>query len=242
MKYILETIAFNIESCTLAQSAGADRIELCANPGEGGTTPSYGFIKAARQILKIQLYPIIRPRGGDFLYSDEEFKIMKEDIRACKDLGCDGVVIGMLNEDATIDQKRCSILVNLAYPMGVTFHRAFDRVVDPEKALEDIIEIGCERILTSGFHPTATEGAENIRILITQADERIIIMPGSGVRAENILELAETTGAVEFHSSARKNTDSNMKQLNSLMNENVQTVGTDPDEIKAMLEKLKSIS
>lgn len=241
MKFTLETIAFNIESCATAQSAGAHRIELCANPGEGGTTPSYGFIKAARQILKIQLYPIIRPRGGDFLYSDEEFKIMQDDVRACKDLGCDGVVIGMLNENASIDKKRCSILVNLAYPMGVSFHRAFDRVVDPEKSLEDIIEIGCERILTSGFHPTATEGAENIRKLITQADGRIIIMPGSGVRAENIIELAEKSGAVEFHSSARKNTDSNMKQQNALMIENLQTIGLDEEEIKSMIEKLKSI-
>lgn len=242
MKYILETIAFNIENCTLAQSAGAHRIELCANPGEGGTTPSYGFIKAARQTLKTQLYPIIRPRGGDFLYSDAEFDIMRADVQLCKDLGCDGVVIGMLNEDATVDKKRCSILINLAYPMGVSFHRAFDRVVDPEKALEDVIDIGCERILTSGFHPTATEGAENICKLITQANGRIIIMPGSGVRAENIIKLAEKTGAVEFHSSARKNTESNMKQLNALMNEDLQTVGLDEEELKSMIEKLKSIS
>ena len=239
---LLETIAFNTESCSIAQSARAHRIELCDNPGEGGTTPSYGFIKAARKALHIPLYPIIRPRGGDFLYYDTEFEVMKTDVQVCKDLCCDGVVIGILNDDATIDKKRCSILVNLAYPMAVTFHRAFDRVVDPAKALEDVIDIGCERILTSGFHPTATEGAENIRKLIEQADDRIIIMPGSGVRADNIIELAQSTGAVEFHSSARRNTQSAMKNINSLMNENLQTVSIDEAEIRNMIEKLNSLS
>ena len=131
MKFTLETIAFNIESCKIAQAAGAHRIELCDNPGEGGTTPSYGFIKTARQILKIDLFPIIRPRGGDFFYSDEEFEIMKTDIQVCKEHGCDGVVFGILKEDATIDKIKCKILIQLAYPMSVTFHRAFDRVTDP---------------------------------------------------------------------------------------------------------------
>ena len=157
MKFLLETIAFNIESCKIAQAAGAQRIELCDNPGEGGTTPSYGFIKAARQVLTIDLFPIIRPRGGDFFYSDEEFKIMKTDIKVCKDLGCDAVVFGLLKHDATVDIERCKILVQLAYPMSVTFHRAFDRVTNPTQALEDVIECGFERILTSGFHQTAME-------------------------------------------------------------------------------------
>ena len=238
MKLTLETIAFNIESCKLAQKAGAHRIELCDNPGEGGTTPSYGFIKAARQILTIDLFTIIRPRGGDFFYSDEEFKIMKTDIKVCKDLGCDGVVFGILNDDATIDKVRCKILVQLAYPMSVTFHRAFDRVTDPSQALEDVIECGFERILTSGFYSTAMEGADNLKKLIQVADERIIIMPGSGVRSSNIGELAKTTSAIEFHSSARKMRNSNMKGLNNNMNENLQSVGIDEAEIKEMLEIL----
>lgn len=241
INFKLETIAFNIESCRTAQAAGANRIELCDNPGEGGTTPSYGFIKAARKALQIDLFPIIRPRGGDFLYSDEEFEIMKADVQLCKDLGCDGVVIGLLNEDATVDKKRSSILVNLAYPMSVTFHRAFDRVTEPEQALEDVIEIGCERILTSGFHPTAIEGTENLKKLIELAGERIIIMPGSGVCSENIISLAESTGAVEFHSSARKNIGSGMKVFNTYMNEELKTVSADGEEIKAMIEKLSSI-
>jgi copper homeostasis protein len=241
MKFILETIAFNIESCTKAQTAGAQRIELCDNSGEGGTTASYGFIKAAREKLQIQLYPIIRPRGGDFLYSDDEFEIIKADIKICKDLGCDGVVIGMLHKDATIDKIRCSQLINLAYPMGVTFHRAFDRVVDIEQALEDVIEVGCERILTSGLYPTAMEGLGNIKKLITQANERIIIMPGSGVRASNIIEIALQTSAVEFHSSARKMTSTSMETFNDTMKENLQSVDVDEEEIRMMMNNLNAI-
>ena len=144
MNFKLEIIGFNIESSLLAQAAGAHRIELCDGPGEGGTTASYGFIKAARKALTIELYPIIRPRGGDFLYSDAEFDIMKTDVQLCKETGCDGVVIGMLNTDGSIDKKRCRQLVELAYPLGVTFHRAFDRCANPFEALEDIIGIGCE--------------------------------------------------------------------------------------------------
>lgn len=241
MNFILETIAFNIESCIKAQTAGAQRIELCDNPGEGGTTASYGFIKAAREKLQIQLYPIIRPRGGNFLYSDDEFEIMKADIKICKDLGCDGVVIGMVDKDATIDKIRCSQLINLAYPMGVTFHRAFDRVVDMEQALEDIIEIGCERILTSGLYPTAMEGLGNLKKLISLANERIIIMPGSGVRASNIAEIALQTTAVEFHSSARKMMNSNMKVFNETIKENLQSVDVDVEEIQLMIHNLNAV-
>ena len=241
MKYILETIAFNIQSCLLAQAAGANRIELCDNPGEGGTTPSYGFIKAARQVLKIDLYPIIRPRGGDFLYNDEEFEMMKTDIQICKDLGCDGVVFGILKEDATVDVERCKILVQLAYPMSATFHRAFDRVINPDHSLEDVIDCGFEKILTSGFYPTALEGKENLQKLIEQANERIIIMPGSGIRSSNIKEIADSTGAIEFHSSARKMINSEMKVLNNNMNENLQTITVDAEEIKNMVNILSAL-
>lgn len=241
MNYILETIAFNIQSCINAQAVGVHRIELCDNPGEGGTTPSYGFIKAARAALHIQLYPIIRPRGGDFLYNEAEFEIMKADVEMCKDLGCDGVVIGMLNADATIDKIRCAKLVKIAYPMGVTFHRAFDRVINKEQALEDIIEIGCERILTSGMFSNAMNGAVNIAALIKQADDRIIIMPGSGIRGNNIIELARLTNALEYHSSARKNEASKMNVFNETMVENLQTVDLDVDDVKLMLENLATL-
>lgn len=241
MKFTLEVIGFTIESCILAQAAGAHRIELCDNPGEGGTTPSYGFIKAAREVLKIELYPIIRPRGGDFLYSDAEYEVMKADVQICKELGCDGVVIGILNADGTVDKMRCRELVQLAYPMGVTFHRAFDRVKDAAQALEDVIEIGCERILTSGLVPTALDGAETLAALIKQADERIVIMPGSGVRSDNIIELAKRTAAVEFHTSARINISSKMDYTNEGMKEKLQSVSLDEEEVKKIIANLKSL-
>lgn len=241
MTYKLEVIGFTIEGCIKAQLAGASRIELCDNPGEGGTTPSYGFIKAARAHLSIELYPIIRPRGGDFLYSDAEFEIMKTDISICKELGCDGVVFGILNSDGRVDKKKCSQLIQLAYPMGVTFHRAFDRVANAAQALEDIIEIGCERILTSGLVPNALDGAGNIAALIKQAEGRIIIMPGSGVRSENILKIATATGAAEFHTSARVFTKSNMETNNNPMKENLQSVTVDEDEISKMVGLLQSL-
>jgi len=240
MDFTLEVIAFNIESCNLAQANGVSRIELCDNQADGGTTPSYGFIKAARAILSIELYPIIRPRGGDFLYSDAEFDIIKSDVTLCKELGCDGVVIGLLNADGTVDKERTKILTSLAYPMGVTFHRAFDRTKNMFEALEDIIECGCERILTSGQKPTAFDGMENIKALIQKADHRIIIMPGSGVNSKNIVEIAQYTGATEFHSSARIFIESKMQFSQSSMNEHLTSVNLNADEVCSIINALKS--
>lgn len=241
MNYILEVICFNIESCIIAQASGAHRIELCDNPSDGGTTPSFGFIKSARKILSVELYPIIRPRGGDFLYSNHAFNIMKTDVRLCKDAGCDGVVFGILNGDGTVDKERCSQLVELAYPMAVTFHRGFDRTSDPFKAMEDIIEIGCERILTSGQHPTAMEGAGLISQLIQQANERIVFMPGSGVNSGNIADIAKQTRATEFHSSARIFVHSEMEFNNPIMKEDPHHVSADAVEIKKMLDSLNQL-
>jgi copper homeostasis protein len=240
MKFKLEVIGFTIESCLIAQAAGADRIELCDNPSEGGTTPSYGFIKTARENLSIELYPIIRPRGGDFLYSEIEFELMKADIQICKNLGCDGVVIGMLNSDGTVDKQRCKQLVDIAQPMGVSFHRAFDRTKDPFKALEDIISIGCERILTSGQKSVATDGAALLNELVKQANGRIIIMPGSGVRSDNIETLVKKTNATEFHTSARTYTDSKMEFINESMDEQLTSVTTLSNEIKTIIQLLKA--
>ena len=235
----LEIIGFNIESCIAAQEAGAHRIELCDNPSDGGTTPSYGFIKAARKKLSIELYVMIRPRGGDFNYSDDEFDIMKTDIEMCRQYGCDGVVIGLLKKDGTIDKKRCSEIIGLAYPLGVTFHRAFDRAKDPFRALEDVIETGCERILTSGQRPKAIDGAQIIKELITQAEDRIIIMPGSGVDAGNIISFAENTGAREFHSSASFYSESKMDYINLSMNEHLKHIIVNKDEVIKMVKLLK---
>lgn len=238
MKYELEVIAFNIASCKIAQESGADRIELCVNPHEGGTTPSYGMIAESRKATSIQLFPIIRPRGGDFLYTDEEFQSMLHDIEICKNLNCDGVVIGMLNADGNIDMNRSSKLMEAAGSMQVTFHRAFDRVKDPFNALEQIISLGCKRILTSGLKPNVNEGADLLSELVHAAGDRITIMPGSGVRAENIIHLAKVTGAKSFHSSARKLVDSEMIYTNVNMSESLQQVSLDGDEVRKIKNNL----
>lgn len=239
MKLKLEIIGFNIESCLAAQEAGASRIELCAGPGEGGTTPSYAFIKEAREKLEIDLYVMIRPRGGDFLYSDDDFEIMKNDVAICKQLGCDGIVTGILTTDGKVDKKRCKELIELAYPLEATFHRAFDRVADPFEALEDIIELRFERILTSGLKPKAIEGLEILSKLVKQSDDRIIIMPGSGIIAENIITIAESTAAKEFHSSASFVKQSEMKFKNTEMNESLNYVSVNKDAVKTMVGLLE---
>jgi copper homeostasis protein len=236
----LEIIGFNIESCAIAQEAGANRIELCDNPEEGGTTPSFGSIMAARKMLTIELYVMIRPRGGDFLYSDDDFTLMKSDINICKQLGCDGIVTGILTEEGNVDKQRCKELVNLAYPLGVTFHRAFDKTAEPFLALEDIIETGCERILTSGQHATALEGAKMIRKLILKAEDRISIMPGSGISADNIITIAEITGTTEFHSSAKMMKESKMKNGHPLPGEKSKHIIVNGEAVKNMTTLLKN--
>ncbi len=238
---ILEIAVFNIQSAILAANAGADRIELCENPADGGTTPSYGYLKTAREKISIPVFPIIRARGGDFFYNDEEFAVMKKDVLLCKDLGFEGIVIGLLIKDATVDIERTKRLVDLAYPMEITFHRAFDRTKSALQSLEDIINCGCQRILTSGQVPDAFDGKDLIKKLIEQSDGRIIIMPGSGVRSNNIKEIADYMGATELHSSARKNINSEMKFVNRNMQENLQNISVDADEIKRMKEELRSM-
>jgi copper homeostasis protein len=209
--FIIEIATSDFTTTVSAVEGGADRIELCSNLAEGGTTPSYATIRKCRESFpQIELYPMIRPRGGDFLYTKDEFGIMLQDIKLCKELGCDGIVLGLLNMDGTIDIIRTEQLVNTAYPLGVTFHRAFDRCREPFTALEQLIEGGCERILTSGQQETAPEGIDLITQLNIAADGRIVIMPGSGVRKENISMIAEKTGCTEFHSSLRGKKQSGM--------------------------------
>ena len=205
MAYILEIATSDFESTKNAVAGGADRIELCANLGEGGTTQSFGVIKKCReQFPSTLIYPIIRVRGGDFFYTDEEYDCMYQDALQCKELQCDGVVVGFLKRDGSLDVERTARIVEAVHPLKVTFHRAFDRCVDPYRALEQLIEIGCERILTSGQQLTAPEGVELIAELNRIASGRIIIMPGSGVRAENVATLAQKTGCREFHTSLRE--------------------------------------
>jgi copper homeostasis protein len=238
MKYIIEIATTDLTTTRSAVEGGADRIELCSALSEGGITPSYGLIKQCRKAFDVALFPIIRPRAGDFLFTDEEFQLMIKDVRLCKETGCEGVVIGLLNKDGSIDINRTAQLIELAYPLEVTFHRAFDRCKDPFEALEQLIEIGCQRILTSGHKPTAPEGVHLIAELIKKADERIIIMPGSGVRKDNIKMIADKTGAIEFHSSLKGQKGSVMEFIHPDLNESVNP-GIDPAEVQALRDALK---
>ena len=238
---ILEVCADTVSNALVAQAAGARRIEFCTGLSEGGTTPSAAQIREARKGLHIQLYVLIRPRGGDFLYGDLEFEIMKADIHFCGQAGCDGVVIGMLRPDGTVDTERCGELIAIArqYGMGVTFHRAFDRSSDLFQAMEAIIALGCDRILTSGGYATAIEGADVIRQLIEKADNRIIIMPGSGITPENAGELIRTTGLTEMHGTLRSRKVSAMQYKNAKMNrqkDEYSLMLADAEKIKAVLE------
>ena len=237
----LEIIAFNIESCKAAQEAGAHRIELCASPGEGGTTPSHAFIEAARKILHIELYVMIRPRGGDFLYSEDEINIMRKDAAFCRQVSCDGIVTGVLKEDGTPDRLTNEKILHSAYPLGATFHRAFDRCINPMESIETIIQCGFERVLTSGQRPTAMDGKSLIADLINAKGNDVIIMPGSGINSGNILELAQNTGAREFHSSASILKKSEMNYKNEMMNEDMAYVTVNKKEVEEMVKKLGSI-
>lgn len=238
-RYTIEIATADFATTKSAVEGGADRIELCADLYQGGTTPSYGTLLKCRETFDVELFPIIRPRGGDFLYTDEEFAIMLQEIRLCKEVGCDGVVIGLLGRDGSIDLKRTAQLVKKAFPMEVTFHRAFDRCKDPFAALEEIVEVGCQRILTSGQKPTAPEGVDLIAELVRVANDRIVIMPGSGVRKENIKMLADKTGAVEFHSSLRSMARGGMEYVNSAFTEeDYKNPAIYPAEVSALRKAL----
>lgn len=200
---LLEVAANSVASAVAAQEGGAGRIELCTALELGGLTPSHGQIALARDRLRIPLYVLIRPRAGDFLYSDDEFATMLRDIEACVALGCDGVVIGMLDVDGNVDRRRCPELVSAAKGLGVTFHRAIDVSRDPLQSLEDAIAVGCERVLSSGAQPSAPQGADLLREMVLRADGRISVMPGAGIDAMNVGLLRSQTGATEFHASAK---------------------------------------
>jgi copper homeostasis protein len=214
----MEVCANSVGSAMAAQEGGAKRVELCASLSEGGTTPSYAEIKLAKELLDIAVFPIIRPRGGDFLYTDLEFELMKEDIRVCKSLACEGVVIGILTAAGKVDKIRCAELIELARPMKVTFHRAFDMTANLEEALEDVIDLGAARILTSGGRSSAIAGAETIARLVSIAAGRIVIMPGAGINPANVRDLIRITGASAFHASARHQVSSKMLFRNENLN------------------------
>ncbi len=198
---LLEICANSIESALNAQNGGADRIELCTHLEVGGLTPSHGLIKVAKELLNIPIYILIRPRAGDFVYSKMEMEVMKEDIQFCAKIGCAGVVIGCLNADRTICWEQTEQLLEKAGYMDVTFHRAFDQCPNPFEALETLREMGIQRVLTSGCPTSAIDGVETLGELVDEADDDIIVMPGGGIRPENLKILLQT-GASEYHSSA----------------------------------------
>ena len=237
-KRIFEVCAFNIQSAIIAQNVGAARVELCDNPVEGGTTPSYGAIEEAREKIDIDLYPIIRPRSGNYFYNDEEFSIMRRDILKCRDLDCDGISIGIQKVNGEIDTERLSRIVEWAGPLGVTCNRVFDCAPDPFKALEDIINCGCERILTSGLKSAAPDAAPLLKKLIEAAGTRIIIMPGAGVKSSNVRKLAEETNAREFHGSARKIANNPVTFLNKEVSDYGNVYITDEEEVRAIIAQL----
>jgi len=196
---MIEVCANSLQSAINAQKAGAGRVELCDNLYEGGTTPSPATITLARKYLHIKLHVLIRPRGSDFLYDDLEMEMIREDIRFCKAAGCDGIVVGFLHANGTVNIERTKEIVELAKPMNVTFHRAFDMTPDPHQALEQIIKTGASRILSSGQKNEAPAGIELIKNLVKQAENRIGIMPGAGIDETNIEKMIYETGASEFH-------------------------------------------
>jgi copper homeostasis protein len=208
---LLEIAANSLDSALAAQQGGANRIELCSALELGGLTPSPGLIELARERVRIPVYVLIRPRAGDFVYSDAEFATMQRDVERCRALGCDGVVIGALTEDGTVDVARCRTLIAAAAPLGVTFHRAFDVTPDLHAALDAVIALGCERVLTSGGKADALAGAGLIRDLLQRAGERICVMPGAGIDAANVASIRSITGALEFHASAKRQLTSRMR-------------------------------
>ncbi len=205
---MLEICVDSVESALASEAGGAQRIELCSDLNEGGITPSAGLIEAVRKHLGIDVFVMVRPRGGDSFYTSYEFDVMKSDVIRMKDLKADGIVVGMLDQEGHVDVRRTRDLVELAHPMKVTFHRAFDMSADLDESLERVIETGAHRILTSGGMQTISQGAERVTQLIRAAKGRIRIMVGGGIRQENIGKIALRTRATEFHCSLRIRTQS----------------------------------
>lgn len=241
---LLEVCAYSLDSCLTAQRAGAGRIELCGGMAEGGTTPSAGLIQLVRQHIHIPIYVMIRPRGGDFLYSDTELAVMRADISLAKALGADGLVLGLLQANGTIDEATTRTLVELAQPLPVTFHRAFDMTRDPIEALEAVIRTGAVRILTSGQHQTAEAGLSVIRQLAQQAAGRIEIMAGAGVNALNA-PLFIDAGADALHSSGSHTEDSRMEfrqpavSMASAVPDEYEYIEANEDKVRALVALTK---
>jgi copper homeostasis protein len=244
---LLEVCSGSLSSALAAKVGGAHRIELCDNLAEGGTTPSPGMIRQTLKLLDIPVFVLIRPRPGDFLYSDQEFQVMKDDVLFCKEHGAKGLVLGILKPGGTVDMERTAELVRLARPMQVTFHRAFDMTRDPFEALKDLANSGVNRILTSGQAASALEGAGLIKELIRMADSWIVIMPSGGINEENIRELFYKTNAVEFHASLRSSVKSRMQFRNERTfmgkagEDEYTRLETDPERVRQFIEIMNEL-
>jgi copper homeostasis protein len=231
-----EVCAEGLESCVAAREGGADRIELCCSLIEDGLTPSHALIKAAVVQSGLPIYTILRPRGGDFVYSDHEFALMQEDLEHARSLGVSGFVAGILQPDGTVDKNRMRLLVEQATPLEVTFHRAFDATTNLEHALEDVIATGCQRLLTSGGAENVVIGAKRLQRLVVQAAERIEIAVGGGLRLENATEVARITGASQFHGSVRQLKSSSEMFSNDLV---TGRMVTKPENVRMMIAALE---
>jgi len=227
----LEICANTYQSAKNALEAGAHRIELCQELSVGGITPSYGLLKKVIEELDIPVFVLIRPRSGNFVYSDDEFQIMKNDIQLCKDLGCKGIVSGVLKPDSTLDDERTKVLINLAKPLSFTFHRAFDEVKNPKAALLQLVELGADRVLTSGQKVTAEEGLELLKELNVLAENRITILAGGGISSKNA-NLFKEAGLSEIHASA----SSTKKEGDGMFS--VPITFSNPMKIKAILDEI----
>lgn len=239
-RYVLEIASNSVASALAAQAGGADRVELFDNLGEGGTTPSYASIAVARERLRIPLFVLIRPRPGDFRYDALESELMLRDIANCRQLGCDGVVIGALDADGDVDMPLCRDLVAAAGPLGVTFHRAFDAARDLPTALEQVMDLGCQRVLSSGGQAGAEAGSAMLARLVAQAGDRLSVMAGAGITSDNIAGIASVTGCRELHASAKAVRVSAMRfrnaDLRGLDNDWVQTEAGTVAALRSALE------
>lgn len=232
---LLEIACNSLGSALAAQAGGADRVELFADLAAGGTTPSHGTIAIARERLRLPLFVLVRPRGGDFLYEEAEVEAMRADIEHCRAAGCDGVVIGALTADADIDMATCAVLVAAAGTMQVTFHRAFDAVRDPHAALEAVVRLGCTRVLSSGGQPSAMEGAVALAERAGQAAGRLQVMAGAGLTAANIAEVARRSGCRELHASGKRLQASRMRRREPVLpGLAIDHVQTDAGEVRAL--------
>ena len=248
MSPVLEVCYGSLASALAAQEGGAHRVELCDNLYEGGTTPSHGTLSLAREKLMIKINVLVRPRGSDFVYNDDEMDIIKRDVMKCKELGMDGVVIGFLTPVGEIDVEKTTEIVKLARPMSVTFHRAFDMCKDPYNALDELIEIGVDRILTSGQKNMAPEGIDLITKLVRKAGDRIIIMPGAGLEVENIAEFHAKVGAKEYHSTLWDKVESVMEfrrpevfMGGSLEIPEFTWMQTNPEKVRLFIEEMTGL-